>query len=76
MSTYLKVLVFQYHLDIPHQSMSLVSASTVNPTESQAEGTQAQVLLLLPIWEEARAKQEALNESGSGRRKRDGERRA
>ena len=73
MSTYLEVLAPQYHPYVPSQSMSSASASTLNPTESKAEGSWAQIPLLLPIWEEARAEQQALNESGSGRTKRDGE---
>lgn len=75
MSTYLEVLAPQYHSYMPPRSMSSASASALNPTKSKAEGSWAQIPLLLPIWEEARAEQEALNESGSGRTKRDGEER-
>lgn len=73
MSTYLEVPVPQYHPYIPPWSMSSASANILNPAKSEAEGSQAQILLLLPIWEWARPEQEALDDPGSGRTKRDGE---
>lgn len=73
MSTCLEVPVPQYHPYIPPRSMSSASASILNPAKSEAEGSQAQILLLLPIWEWARAEQGALDDPGSGRTKRDGE---